>query len=42
MRNEQTVQSEHSQKGPEDVVKLLIGVGQMVCFGYKGTLCCVN
>ena len=36
MRDEQTVQSEHSQKVPEDVVKLLIGVGQMVWFGYKG------
>jgi len=27
MHDEQTVQSERSQKGSEDVVKLLIGVG---------------
>ena len=38
MRDEQTVQSECNQKGPQDVVKLLIGVGQMVWFGYKGEL----
>ena len=28
MRDEQTVQSDHSQKGPEDVVKLLTGADE--------------
>jgi len=36
MHNDPTVQSKRSQKGSEDVVKFLIGVGQMVWFGYKG------